>query len=310
MFGGMTSRPIAAILLLLLLAGAASAQSSKPAAIVNGEAIPMSEIDAVLATRPAELIPLPEAQKRLFRQEILERLIAEKLMNQFLAKYGPAIAPKEVQKQLDALTESQKANGKTLADYCKETHQSEAQLRANIQSMLQFFEYAQKQASESELKKYYQNNLDYFHKVTVRCSHIVLRLPTSSTEMERQAARQKLLELRQQILDGKVAFADAARAHSQCPSAPKGGDIGYITRKWMVEEPVAQPAFALKKGDLSAIVETEYGLHLLLVTDRTMPQAVPFETCIDDVRDCCIEEMRQKLLIDLRKAARIEIKIQ
>jgi peptidyl-prolyl cis-trans isomerase C len=295
---------------MLLMTGMVSAQTNKPAAIVNGEPIPVAEIDAVLATRPAELFPIPEAHKRQIRLEILDRLIAEKLMKQFIAKSGVTVDAAEIQHQMDALTEAQKANGKNLADYCRETRQSEAQLRASIQNMLQFFQYARHQATDSELKKYFLAYHEYFEKVTVRCSHIVLRVPVNATDAERQAARQKLLDLRKCIVEAKVSFADAARDHSQCPSAPKGGDIGYITRKWMVEEPVARAAFFLKKGELSEIVETEYGLHLLTVTDRTPAVAVPFETCIDDVRDCYIEDLRQRLLTDLRKSAKIEINIQ
>jgi peptidyl-prolyl cis-trans isomerase C len=203
--------------------------------------------------------------------------------------------------------ESQKAAGKTLADYCKETRQTEAQLRAGIASMLQFTAYSKKIATDAELKKYFATNLDYFQKVTVRCSHIVLRVPPDAPEAEKQEARKKLVAWRDAIVAGKVAFADVAKEHSQCPSAPKGGDIGFITRKWMVDESVAKGAFALKKAEISGIVESDFGLHLLQVTDRTEPKPIEFAACADEVRDCYVEEMRQKLLADLRRTGKIEI---
>jgi peptidyl-prolyl cis-trans isomerase C len=206
-----------------------------------------------------------------------------------------------------ALADAQKAAGKTMADYCRETHQTEAQVRASIYSLLQFTAYSQKVATEAELKSYFEANREFFQKVTVRCSHIVLRMPTNATDAEKQEARKKLTAIREKLTAAQVTFADAAREHSQCPSAPKGGDIGFITRKWMVDESVAKAAFALKKGEMSGIVESEYGLHLLLVTDRSEPKPIEFAACADDVRDCYVEEMRQKLLTQSRRSAKVDI---
>ena len=77
--------------------------------------------------------------------------------------------------------------------------------------------------------------------------------------------------LQQQIVAGKVNFADAAREHSQCPSAAKGGDIGLVTRKWMVDEAVAKVAFAMKKDEVSDVVESEFG-----VEPRHLPSLINF----------------------------------
>ncbi|MFL5339865.1 MAG: peptidylprolyl isomerase [Gemmataceae bacterium] len=295
---------------ILVAAGAAQAQDGKPAAIVNGEPIPTSEIEAVLAMRPRELFPIPQAQHRQVRLEILDALIAERLMRQFLAKSGAPVDSAEVEKQMAALAESQKMSGKTLADFCRETRQTETQVRAGVQNMLQFSAYAKKLASDAELKTYFAANPDYFQKVTVRVSHIVIRLPVGASGAERQEARKRLTEIRQKLLAKQIAFADAAREFSQCPSAPKGGDIGFIARKWMVDEPVAKAAFALKTGELSDIVESDFGLHLILATDRTEPKPIEFAACVEDVRDCYIEEMRQQLLTKLRDAAKIEVLIK
>jgi peptidyl-prolyl cis-trans isomerase C len=65
----------------------------------------------------------------------------------------------------------------------------------------------------------------------------------------------------------------------------------------------------LKVNDLSDVVTTDYGLHLILVTDRKPGESSEFEKCKDDVRDCLLEEMRQNLLAELRAKARIEIKL-
>src|SRR5262249_52909758 len=160
-----------------------------------------------------------------------------------------------------------------------------------------------------ELKKYFADNKDFFDKVTVRASHIVLRVAPDAPAEERQEARQKLAAMRQEIAANKVSFADAAAKHSHCPSAPKGGDLGYFTRKWMVEEPFAKAAFALKVGEVSDVVTTDYGYHLILVTDRKPGVAADFEQAKEDVRDCLLEEIRQGVLLDLRRTAKVEVKL-
>ncbi len=296
---------------LVILATAVGALGrDKPAAVVNGEPIPMSDVEAVLAMRPQELFPITEAQQKLIRQEVVEMLISEKLMKQYLAKNAPPIDPAEVEKQMAALVESLKVQGRTLADFCKESRQTEAQLRAGVQNMLQYTAYARKTATDDELKKYFNDNLDYFQKTTVRLSHIVIRIPLGAPAAEREQARMRLAEIRAQIVAGKISFSDGAREHSQCPSAKMRGDIGVVTRKWMVDEAVAKAAFALTKDEVSDVVESEFGVHLLKVTERTEGKKVEFAAMVDEVRDNFIEETRQKLLLELRRTAKVEINLK
>jgi parvulin-like peptidyl-prolyl isomerase len=298
-----------AVMACLALALPAHGQN-KPAAMVNGEPIPVADVQAALALRPAELFPVSEAQRRLQLQEIIELLISEKLMKQFLAKNAPPVDEAEVNKQWTALAESLKAQEKTLADFCKETRQTQAQIRSGIANMLQYASYARRSTTDVELKRYFETNRDYFQKTTVRLSHIVIRIPVGSPNEEREEARKRLTELRRQIQAGKITFADAARQFSQCPSAQKGGEIGLVTRKWMVDDNVARAAFALKKDEVSDVIASEFGLHLLLVTERNEGAKVELPAVIDDVRDTYIEEMRQSLLTELRKSAKIEIYVR
>jgi parvulin-like peptidyl-prolyl isomerase len=97
--------------------------------------------------------------------------------------------------------------------------------------------------------------------------------------------------------------------YSQCPSAPEGGDIGYFPRKGAVEEPFAAAAFALKKDEVSAVVQTSYGLHLIRVTDRKSGPPSDFSKIVDQVRELAGENMMLDILSKERLAARIEIKL-
>jgi peptidyl-prolyl cis-trans isomerase C len=286
-----------------------SAGPSKPVAVVNGEAIPRAEFDAVFKLRPQAVIPLAAALQRQIHEQIVAMLVDEVLLRQFLAKNAPPADPGAVEKQFTALVDSLKAQGKSLADYCKENQQTERQVKANIEAMQRWNAYTAKAVTDTAVQQYYAQNRDFFDKVTVRCSHIVLRVPAAAPPPERSEAERRLNELRAKITGGQMNFAEAAQQYSHCPTAPKGGDLGFIFRKWMVEEPFAKAAFALKVNEVSGIVATDFGLHLILVTERKPGEPSDFANVKDDVRDCCTEEMRLNLLTELRKAAKIEINL-
>ena len=285
---------------------AQSPATPKPAALVNGEPISLADVEQVLKMQGPSATPLSELQKKQMRQEVLSMLVDDLLMQQFLRKHGPKVDPAEINKRLAELESSLKTQGKTMVEFCKETNQSEAQVRANLLNMLQWAGYVRDRVNDVQVKKYYEENREFFDQVTVRASHIVLRVSPTAPDTERQFARARLLTMRQEILAGKLDFAEAARKHSQCPSAPAGGDIGPFARKFVVEEPFARAAYSIKVGELSDIVQTDYGLHLIKVTDRTAGQPSVFEKVKDTAREFCVEELRQQVLAEQRRAARIE----
>src|SRR5207245_2012426 len=99
----------------------------------------------------------------------------------------------------------------------------------------------------------------------------------------------------------------AARKFSQCTSAPNGGDVGYFSRKGVVAEEFARAAFTLKVGEVSDVVVSDYGMHLIKLTERKPGQPSSFEKVKDDVRMMAAEELRQALLAQQRKSARVQI---
>jgi parvulin-like peptidyl-prolyl isomerase len=304
---------LASTAVLAILATGARAQNqaapAKPVAIVDGTPITMAEVEAVLKQIGPSPTPLTEAQKKQMHMEAIGMLIDDLLMQQFLRKNGPQLEANEVSKKLAELDESLKKQNKTIQDFLKESGQSEAQLRTNILNMLQWSTFVKQRLTDEDVKRYYEENKEYFDRIVVRASHIVFRVSAAASDTEREAVRAKLAALRQEIESGKIDFAEAAKKYSQCASAPSGGDIGYFPRKMTVEEPFAKAAFALKVGQMSDIVQTDYGLHLIKVTDRKPGQPSDFNKMKDEVREMCIEEMRLALLSQQRKAAHVEINL-
>jgi parvulin-like peptidyl-prolyl isomerase len=284
--------------------------SHKPAALVNGEPIMMEEIDAVLKHEPATTNPPTEIQLRQMQLEALGLVIDDRLVQQFLRKHGPAIPPAEVHKKIAELESSLKIQGRTMADFLKENGLTMVQLQADTLKMLQWAAFVKQQLNEAELRRYYEENKDYFDQIKVRASHIVFRVPASATPAEVQATRERLEKSHRDILAGKIDFAEAARKYSQCPSSQDGGNIGYFFRKYTVQEPIAKAAFAMKVGEISDVVQSDYGLHLLKVTDRKAngPPS-DYEKIREEVREACAMEMMNNLVAQQRKVAKIEIKL-
>lgn len=132
--------------------------------------------------------------------------------------------------------------------------------------------------SEEELKNYYDQNMARLSNLEERrVSHILITADAAAPAAERDKARAKAEKLLAEIKQSPDKFADLARKNSQDPgSAAKGGDLDFFARGAMVK-PFEEAAFALKKGDTSNVVETEFGFHILRLTDIKSPKQKTFE---------------------------------
>lgn len=293
---------------LALLASSVFAQGpSKPAAVVNGEPISVAEVEATLKQVPLMQNQPTEAQSRQMRAEVIGQLVDDLLMQQFLRKNGPKIDSTEINKLMSSMDSWLKTQGQTKQEYCRYTGQSEAQMRAKLVQMLQWGAYVKQNIPPSGLKRYYDENRDYFDQIAVQASHIMLRVPPSGSEVERQAAKVKLQAIRQDIVANKIDFAEAAKKYSQCESAPRGGDLGYFPRKFVMDEALARAAFALKIGEISDVVQSDYGLHLIKAINRRRDgDPSTFERVEKEVRETAATELYFALLDQERKTSRIE----
>ncbi len=277
-------------------------------ATVGGEAIPLARVDAFIRDK-LKIALLPDDQLRELRTQVASDMVDELLLKQFLQKEAPKVEPAEVDKYLAAFSKSLILKGKTLAGFLEETNQTETELRDAWTTVLMLNGYVKKTVTDEQLKQYYQANKDYFDRVEVRARHILVRAEAQPLPGVREAALKKIQGLRTDILAGRLDFATAAKFHSQCPSAVDGGDLGYIPRKGMLDEKLSAAAFALKTGDISDVIETDLGYHLIQATDRKPGTPSDFEKCIDDVRDAMGEDLRIDLMRRLRLQTPVKIAV-
>ncbi len=306
-------------LAVLLFSGMilAQTQTAKPAnkvvAVVNGVQIHQSDIDGILKAAGPVPVALPEAQRRQRQMEALRMMIEDVLMKQFLEKNTKPVSPQEIERKFAEMAAGLKEQGKSIEEFCQDTAQTVEQLKASIGDHLRWNAYAQTAISEAQVQEYYKKNKDFFDGVTVRASHIVIRLPANSTEADRAKAKATLSQIRQRLLtDPKCDFADMARKYSQDPMASKGGDLGWIPRKWF-DETFSEAAFALQVGQLSDVVVTDFGMHLIKVTDRKPGRPSEYEKIKEGVREFCAEELRReivsKMYTDAVKEGRLKIEL-
>lgn len=153
--------------------------------------------------------------------------------------------------------------------------------------------------SEADVRAYYdQNAARLSGNEERRASHILLTVPAGASSADKQKVRERAQALLDQLKQNPAKFAELAKANSQDPgSAEKGGDLDFFARGAMVK-PFEDAAFALPKGAISDLVESEFGFHIIQVTDIKTPPARPFEAMRADIEADLRKQQAQKLFAD------------
>ncbi len=279
----------------------------KPVATVNGEPITRLEFEGALRRLPPVPHTFTDTQRKAMHLELLRVMIDEALLRQHLKKHVPPPSAALIQARVNELQIALKARGRTLQEYFEEHGQTEAGLRAEIAAVVQWNAYVKNRITDDDARKYYERNRELFDGTLIRVSHIALQAPPSDAKAE-QTAVKKLKGVQEELARG-VEFAEAARKHSQDPTAPNGGDLGYFPPNPREADPFVRTASALQVGQVSDIVRTDYGCHLIKVTDRKPGKPTTFEEVKEDARLLCADELRQQIVADQRKAAKVQINL-
>ena len=164
--------------------------------------------------------------------------------------------------------------------------------QANIEYVLFDVESIKKNivVEPADLKAYYDQNAQRLGaKEERRASHILITAAKTAPEAERVKAKSRAVELAALVKKSPDTFADVARKNSQDPgSAPAGGDLEFFSREAMVK-PFSDAAFAMKKGEISDVVESDFGFHIIKLTD------------IKEAKQRSFEEMKPELEAEVKK---------
>jgi peptidyl-prolyl cis-trans isomerase C len=214
------------------------------------------------------------------RQAVLDNLIARELLYQESKKKGFKGNEEEVNGQLKALrarfpSEAEFQTGLTKMNITEADLRSQIEQDITIRQFINDTFVDKVTVSEAEIKAYYDNNPQFFTKPEqIRASHILIKVEPQADAMQKDRARKALKKVQQKLQTGED-FGALAKEFSQGPSAPKGGDLGFFGRGQMVK-PFEDKAFAMKTGEVSDIVETQFGYHLIKVTDKKPESTLTF----------------------------------
>ncbi len=267
----------------------AVAEPDTVVAKVNGEEISQRDVNMVVekfvlpqfkAQNPDK--EFPEAEREKVEPMILDQLVTRTLLMQVAEEKDVTPDEAMVDQQFEAL----KAQQPDIAD--DELRQFIAEELA-IQETIQQEVVANIEVTDEEAKEYYEQHKEQFNEpAQIRASHILIQVDPEATEDDKEAARQKIEEVLTMAEEGQD-FAELAKTHSEGPSNVKGGDLGFFARNSMVK-PFEDAAFKLATDEISDVVETRFGYHIIKVTDKKDPRTVSFEEVKDQLKNSLLKQ--------------------
>lgn len=287
-------------------------------ATVNGTPISQGDFDKELNVVRKRITgmgkTLNEDQLKSLKTDVLERLINRELLFQKSQDNGIKVEEAAVNEQLDALKKSF-ANEEEFKKALLDMNFSEDYLTSQIRRDLAIKKFVDKQfaekatVSDKEVKDYYDGHPDAFKKPEqVKASHILIKVDPQADESAKAAARKKVDGIQQRVKKGED-FASLAKEFSECPSSAQGGDLGFFGRGQMVK-PFEDAAFALAPGEVSNIVETRFGYHLIKSSEKRPQTTISYEEVKEKLQEHLkqnkVQEQINAYVEELKKAAKVE----
>ena len=293
------------------------AQLPDVVARVNGEAINKADLEtAVKGLEGRAGGPVPADQRDRVYRGVLDDMISYRLLIQE-AKARKIVVPEaDIDAQIaqirgqfpnDAQFQQALATQKMTLAAVREDARSEL----GVEKMVEGEIAAKIVVTPQAVTDFYQKNQDKFQQgARVKASHILIAVPEKADAAAKQEAKTKAEAILKDLKAGKD-FAAAAKENSQDPgSAPNGGDLGFFEPGQMVP-PFEQAAFALKPGDMSELVESPFGFHIIKVADKQAARVVPLEEAKPKIDQYLSGQNRQTqtqaFVSTLKAKAKIEI---
>jgi len=275
-------------------APAKAVDGNSVAATVNGYNITEGDVAAKIKPQmdkmsqqlPAQMVQ--EYGKQL-RQRALDTMVIERLLDDQVKTSNVAITDEDVNDYLGKLASKQGMSMGELKSLVEASGQDFTAMKQQTKKGLGYQKLMESQwagkinITEADAKKFYDENPEKFKTAEqIRASHILIKPdPNGDPNQAKAAAKSKAEELLKKVKEG-ADFAELAKTNSGCPSAAKGGDLGLFGRGRMVK-PFEDTAFAMKPGQTSDVVETQFGYHIIKVTEHHDANTVPYEQAKEDI---------------------------
>ncbi len=297
---------------------AQSTVSTEKVAVVNGTVLTRKDFDFEFNQYRQQLQQrgqaISDSQLQQIQKQALEGLINQELLFQDSQVKGIQVNEKEVNDRLGAI-KGRFGNETEFETALKGMDLSENDLKTKIRRGLAIEELIKAQIndkiviSDQENEAFYKDHPQFFKKPEqVKASHILVKVENGASDADKAEAKTKIDAVQKKLGEGED-FAALAKEYSEGPSNEKGGDLGYFARGQMVKE-FEDAAFALKPGETSGVVETQFGYHLIQVTDKKPETTVAYIDVKDRITEYLKRDKSQKnlelYLEKLRNSSKIE----
>jgi peptidyl-prolyl cis-trans isomerase SurA len=291
-------------------------------AVVNQEMITLSEVEKRIPPLKEEIVTEDRLEKQeriqaLCRQ-VLEKLIEEKLIDQEVKKSGVKISSKDIEgtveeiKRRNSATQEDLEKALAVEGLTLETYKKQIEKSLQRQKLINWSVKIEEKAGEKVLREFYQKNISrYRTNETYRPGQILFIIPKEATPEEIREIRKKCQKVLEKIKKGED-FGEMALLYSEDSSNRDHGDLGFF-RKGELLPVFEREALRLKVGEVSGIIRTEFGFHIIKLLDRKGMDPLPFEEVIERVKadyyDGEMEKAFRQYLSTLKEKAVIEIKL-
>ncbi len=272
------------------------------AASVNGKVIKRAELEREILnlthrySTQMQNSTIPDD----IESEALDNLITKELLYEASRKAQIKVEDSEVDKNLQQEI-SKFPNKEAFDSVLKRENITEDELKSAIrygiaiQTYVEDMYVSKTSVLDEELKTYYDSNPALFkHPEMVKASHILIKLDPQADEAQKIEARKKIDDIAKKLTAGED-FAELAKNYSECPSSANGGDLGSFRRGQMVQA-FEDAAFSMNPGEISPVVETHFGFHIIKVSEKQPEGTFPFEEVKPQIQQVLTREKVQKLL--------------
>lgn len=309
-------------ILLFVAASSIPVQGAESAddqvAVVNGTVITRQDLDREITRAKNQMatqgLPVDEGTAEKMGSKILDQMIDMEILVQEGQKQKIEVSDKSVDEHLAKF----KAQFKTTEAYekaLKDLNITEADLKEKtkrgliVQALMEKQVISKIKISDEDSRRFYDENPDYFKQPEqVQASHILIKSNDDDDKAKKEAALKKIKEIQAKVKSGED-FATLAKEYSEGPSGKNGGDLGYFGPGQMVK-PFEDAAFALEPGQVSDIVTTRFGHHLIMVTGKKEAKTIPYEEAKEKIdtflKQKETNESIKKYVEALKKEAKIE----
>lgn len=292
------------------------AQLPEVIARVNGEDVKKADFERIIHTMEARAgQPIPPDRRDEIMRGAIDQLVVYTLLSQESRKRGIKVEDAEIAAKMgqlrgqfptqDAFEKALKERGMTV-----DTLKKDARVDLSVTKLMEAETAALPGPSDLEAKDFYAKNPDRFkQEESVRASHILIRVDEKADAGARKKARAEIDAVLKQARAG-ADFAKLAQQHSQDGSAAQGGDLNYFAKGQMVPA-FDKVAFELKPNQISDVVTTQFGYHVIKVIDHKPARTIPFDESTQQIKQFLGEQTKQQhseAFIDgLKKKSKIEV---